>query len=226
MGVFENFPYCNFHGVNLQWILDKTRYAVDTADGVRKDLGSLANLETGTKDSIVAAINELVEEGGYGPQSSYNSLTDKPAIGGVTLAGDKTLTQLGITYGNLPDKPFPDGFLISLNSNATRTWNFADNDRVCLLIVGSYQAAHAWVASIFQAYRLGGTYHYKETALSDDNTHITISGATDDSYGVTIANDSVNVFVGRILVLQGEVLQNRESMRGESAVIVDQEMTR
>lgn len=210
MGVYEQFPYVNFHGVNLSWILEKTRYAVATADGVRKDLGSLADLDTATKESVVAAINELVEAGGYGPQTSYNSLTEKPQIGGVTLSGDKTLAQLGITFANLPDKPFPAGYLISLNSNATRTWHFGDNDRVCLLIVGSYQASHAWVFSLFQAYKLGGSYHYKETALSDDNQHITITGATDDEYGVTVANDSANVFIGRMLVLQGEVLQNRE----------------
>lgn len=212
MGVYEQFPYVNFHGVNLSWILEKTRYAVDTADGVRKDLGSLADLDTATKESVVAAINELVEAGGYGPQTSYNSLTEKPQIGGVTLSGDKTLAQLGITFHNLPDRPFPAGFILSVAGNTSKTYNFGDNDRVSMLVVGSYQAAHAWVASIFQAYRLGGSYHYNEIALSDDNSHITMTGG-DDTYSVTFANDTDNTFVGRVIVFQGDVSEDRAVVR-------------
>lgn len=79
MGLFEQFPYTNFHGVNLKWILDRmvefeTRLTtaegqissledrMDTAEGdidaLEGAVGDLTQLATTNKSSLVAAINE------------------------------------------------------------------------------------------------------------------------------------------------------------------------
>lgn len=79
MGLFEQFPYTNFHGINLKWILDRmvdfeTRLTaaeadidalearMDTAesdiDALEGAVGDLTQLATTDKTSLVAAINE------------------------------------------------------------------------------------------------------------------------------------------------------------------------
>lgn len=79
MGLFEQFPYTNFHGVNLKWILDRlvefeTRLttaegqissledrmdtAEDDIDALEGAVGDLTQLATTNKSSLVAAINE------------------------------------------------------------------------------------------------------------------------------------------------------------------------
>lgn len=79
MGLFEQFPYTNFHGINLKWILDRmvefeTRLTTaegkiasleDRMDRAESDIdalegavGDLTQLATTDKSSLVAAINE------------------------------------------------------------------------------------------------------------------------------------------------------------------------
>lgn len=49
-------------------------------------------------DNVQEAINELAKNGGGGTggTSNYDDLENQPSIGGVTLQGDKTLSELGI----------------------------------------------------------------------------------------------------------------------------------
>ena len=43
-----------------------------------------------------ARLLALMSSGGTGGVRSYNDLTDKPSVGGVTLIGEMTLADLGI----------------------------------------------------------------------------------------------------------------------------------
>lgn len=79
MGLFEQFPYTNYHAVNLKWILDRlvdfeTRLttaegkisgledrmdtAEDDIDKLQADVGDVTLLQTTDKSSLVAAVNE------------------------------------------------------------------------------------------------------------------------------------------------------------------------
>lgn len=138
MALFEQFPYTNFHGVNLAWILesvnaanerldaDETRLSAAEASisnfGPRitknsQDIGTITSLETTDKTSLVAAINELVDSGGYAPATSYISLSDKPQINGVTLSGNKTTANLNVSYNDLTNRPQING--VTLTGNKT-----------------------------------------------------------------------------------------------------------
>lgn len=62
-------------------------------------IGDISDLETEDKTSLVAAINEVVESGGGGEggggTSNYNQLSNKPKISGVTLTGNKSVSEIG-----------------------------------------------------------------------------------------------------------------------------------
>ena len=136
MALYEQVPYTNFHGVNLAWILadvkdfderldaDETRLTAaessisDYGPRITKnslDIGTVSSLETTDKSSLVAAINELVDSGGYAPATSYISLTDKPQINGVTLSGNKTTANLNVSYNDLTNRPQVNGVTLSGN---------------------------------------------------------------------------------------------------------------
>lgn len=53
----------------------------------------MRNISIGT---IIALIKALGGGGGGGGSSNYNDLSNKPQIGGVTLQGNKSLSDLGI----------------------------------------------------------------------------------------------------------------------------------
>ena len=145
MALFEQFPYTNFHGVNLGWILQTVKEnsetvnsfdgrlsnaesgisaatsaasaAVAEANSATAKVGPLAQLQTSAKNNLVAAINELAEGGGHGAPDSYISLTDKPQINDVSLIGNRTTADLGISYTDLTGKPSING--VSLTGNKT-----------------------------------------------------------------------------------------------------------
>ncbi len=70
----NRFPYTNFHDINLDWII-KT---------LKQIITKLENLPSGGG-------------GGGGGTDNYNDLNNKPQINGVTLSGNKTTSQLGIS---------------------------------------------------------------------------------------------------------------------------------
>lgn len=81
------FPFTDFNKINLDWICDC--------------LKAMVGGETGY---ILAKVSDtdfdfewIPNSGGGGGTSNYNDLTNKPQINSVTLQGNKTLNQLGIT---------------------------------------------------------------------------------------------------------------------------------
>lgn len=50
-------------------------------------------------DDVYAILNKRIKEdgGGGGGTANYNSLTNKPIVNGVTLTGNLTLEDLGIS---------------------------------------------------------------------------------------------------------------------------------
>lgn len=68
----NNFPYTNFHDINLDWIIKTLKTILD----------KLENSGGG---------------GGGGGTSNYNDLSNKPSINGVELSGNKTTSQIGIS---------------------------------------------------------------------------------------------------------------------------------
>lgn len=80
------FPYSDFNKVNLDWIMD-----------------ILKALSGGTTGLYLAKASDddfdftWIAGGGGGGTSDYGDLSNKPSINSVTLVGNKTLSQLGIT---------------------------------------------------------------------------------------------------------------------------------
>lgn len=80
---------------------------------INSDFGSLDNLNTTDKSSLVAAINEVNISGGGGQGTkNYNELFNRPSINGVLLEDNKTSEDLGLLQketGNTKDIIFEDG---------------------------------------------------------------------------------------------------------------------
>lgn len=75
MAIFNRFPFSNTHELNLDWILRQLK------DLLRR----------------VKHLEESGGGGGGGGTDDYNDLSNKPSINGVTLIGNKTTSQIGIT---------------------------------------------------------------------------------------------------------------------------------
>lgn len=114
--MFDRFPFSNDHELNLDWILK-----------------ILAKLKGGTKDQVLTRLSNkpldfgwktMSGGGGGGGATDYNDLGNKPSINGVTLSGNKTAAQLGITpidnYNDLNNKPRINGVELSGNKTAAQ----------------------------------------------------------------------------------------------------------
>jgi hypothetical protein len=74
VGVFEQFPYTNYHDLNLDWILQKTKEALTQVDVYTGKVDVLTTTADGMQDEIdivnkeISAINadlENIEKGEY-----------------------------------------------------------------------------------------------------------------------------------------------------------------
>lgn len=84
---------------------------------IAEEMGSLLDLNTVDKTSLVAAINEA-NSGGEEGSKNYNALVNKPSINGVILQGDKTSDELNFNFiekeiGNSSEVIFDDGESLS-----------------------------------------------------------------------------------------------------------------
>lgn len=88
---------------------------------VRTDLTKkLSNKEySGSSSGGGGKYNSSSSGGESGGTKNYNSLTNKPSINGVTLSGDKSLSELGIptSYTDLSNKPSINGTTLSGNKS-------------------------------------------------------------------------------------------------------------
>ena len=124
MGLFENLPYCNFHAVNLKWILDRmvefeTRLttaegkissledrmdaAEDDIDKLQADVGDVTQLHTTDKSSLVAAINE--NEGRLDTAESDIDALETQVPKAVAGDAGKVLTATGAGTATWQDVP-------------------------------------------------------------------------------------------------------------------------
>ena len=160
--MFENFPYTNFHDLNLDWIIQKimdayspdnpppvgmvasvngkTGIVVLTGEDIKAAAGDpdsiktiLDNLAAGKQDAPAAAGSSgqflgldvngdpvWATPSGSGT-TDYNDLTNKPQVAGVTLSGNKTLSDLGAQPA--PAAAGTAGQFLGLDSNLDPVWD-------------------------------------------------------------------------------------------------------
>lgn len=70
----------------------------------------------GTLEGYVEGMINL-SGGGGGGTSDYEELENKPSINGVTLSGNKTTSDLNVSYNNLLDKPYINNMPPSTGAN-------------------------------------------------------------------------------------------------------------
>lgn len=87
-------------------------YQVKDPDATR-NIGDLTALDTSAKNNLVAAINEVAEQGGGGGTSDYAELSNKPSINNVTLSGNKSASELGLGTYSKPSGGIPKTDLAS-----------------------------------------------------------------------------------------------------------------
>ena len=99
---------------------------------VRVDMGVLSvEYEVGATPTAqsysptVSGISESVGSSGPAGTTSYNELTNKPSIEGVTLVGNKTFPQLGIFIDSDDDMDgYPDSDMYALTvQDINALWN-------------------------------------------------------------------------------------------------------
>ena len=84
MGFFQKFPYTDDHQLNLDWVLRMLR-----------------GLHGGSTGQVLKKRSNKEYDWAWGDDentSDYNDLSNKPQINGVTLSGNKTTAQLGISF--------------------------------------------------------------------------------------------------------------------------------
>ena len=95
MGIFEHFPYTNFHEVNLDWLLNKVK-------AIESDLASTEVLNDffGAEDLYVVSVNV-----GSSSASMDKTFTE---LQGAIKAGKRVVFKVnypGSTYNNRPVYP-------------------------------------------------------------------------------------------------------------------------
>ena len=95
MGIFEHFPYTNFHEVNLDWLLNKVK-------AIESDLASTEVLNDllGAEDLYVVSVNV-----GSSSASMEKTFTE---LQGAIKAGKRVVFKVnypGSTYNNRPVYP-------------------------------------------------------------------------------------------------------------------------
>lgn len=109
MGVFEQFPYTNFHDLNLDWIIKKVKECLDQVDVNTADMADLknyvlnyfANLDV--QDEINNKLDEMADNGELANIIAeylntqalliYNTKADM--VASVTIADGQTVRTLG-----------------------------------------------------------------------------------------------------------------------------------
>lgn len=107
-------------------IMETLTVGGNTYDVQDARVGDLSNLNTTDKSSLVGAINEAAQSGGGGGTSDYSQLSNKPSINGVTLSGNKTTSDLGITIPSAQSSGTPAALGTAARGTAT-TYSRSDH---------------------------------------------------------------------------------------------------
>lgn len=94
--IFRRFPYTTLNDINLDWIIKQVKQIAAALQGKqdKPDLPGVAGQVLGLDENLDPVWVD--QGGGGGGTTNYNSLSNKPQINGVTLAGNKTAAELGI----------------------------------------------------------------------------------------------------------------------------------
>lgn len=76
--------------------LEQEAVTARAAESANSEAIDLLNSDATTPGSVAYAIAQTIVGGGGGGTSDYSELTNKPQIGGVTLTGNKTASDLGL----------------------------------------------------------------------------------------------------------------------------------
>lgn len=98
MGLFDQFPYTNFHELNLDWLIERMKHCLSVVDGINANIDAAVERE----------IEKLVETGEF-EQFLYNMFkehTDNAVLWGADPAGvddssvviNKMLSTIGSCY--------------------------------------------------------------------------------------------------------------------------------
>ena len=93
MSVFENFPYTNFHNLNLDWVLNKLKSFEERLNKIEKDGGGTGGGSSIDKDELEAKIAAKQDKLTFDSKPTENS-TNPVTSGGVYTAIDSTTTTL------------------------------------------------------------------------------------------------------------------------------------
>lgn len=117
------------------------------------EIGDLDSLMTTYKDDLVGALNEVYISSGA--TNDYTNLNNKPSINSVTLSGNKTTVDLGISYGDISSKPSINSVTLSGNkttsdlgisysdvSNKPKINNYTLSGNVTLANIGAQSTAN------------------------------------------------------------------------------------
>lgn len=85
MAIFDNFPYTNFHDLNLDWIIEQVKKYGSTIEEIDVELrgeieDAIAYMQTNIVQTTSDIINEYIEEGGISVGVTYDPATEEMNI--------------------------------------------------------------------------------------------------------------------------------------------------
>ena len=85
MGIFEHFPYTNFHELNLDWVIDFIRSGKLDIESTQKIVEELVKNQP---DEIKKAVNDELQ--GMVARGEFNEISEKyitPQVNGLVKSG-------------------------------------------------------------------------------------------------------------------------------------------
>lgn len=115
MGVFEHFPYVNFHELNLSWIVNKLKELEDIIGSQIVDIVARAGVAANTQaiENLTTTVNE----------NAVTAHTESSAAQATASNAETLATQAGTDITNLTNQVTKTVFGGQIGSNTTITVN-------------------------------------------------------------------------------------------------------